>query len=423
MTDGRTEKRNRIEYWLELINNYGKHSKIYIVVNVRDEQRLSINRQKLIEKYRDNDIEIVEFSVGFDKLQLQNEQRKNKEAFDRFRSQIARYITKSPAWDSRIISVPLFEIKKQIDLLFENGKEHITYDEYMETALAVLKDYPIETENGEDDRPQKYLSKFLHNLGICFYYDKLKGFDKLVLNPVWITNGIYAIIKYLNNVEQYSLKLTDFGSALNSKGLVKRYNAEDYNYLYHLMLEFNLAYEIEETKTLVIPSCMPLEQPKKNKMPVFEVGKTFVMNFVAETQFSTRLFIPADVMPQFIVRFNRDIYNNLTWREGVVLRSQSGAIAKITVDEQVIKVEVKLTDNNGYVQYIREELLQILGKYENFKNQTIVKIALIDEDGKVSEELVGYDEVQRLWKAKIEKYDNPMTGKIIFVDNNVKAYG
>ena len=420
--DGRTETRNRIEYWLEMISNFGKDSKIYIVVNIRDEQKLSINREKLKEKYSKNNIEIVEFSIGYDQMRSNSTQAHHRKALENFRMQIAKHITYSPSWDSRQVPQPLFEIKEKIDEMFAKGKEHISYDEYQEIVIDIMSKYPKHADL--DLVIRKYLKRYLHSLGICLYYEKMQGFDKLVLNPVWITNGVYAIIKHLNDSAQFKICVDDFSVVFNSnKKCVGRYATEDYHYLYQLMLEFNLAFEIANERTLVIPSCMPTDQPKRGRMPTFEPGETLIMLIFAQTQDSIQLFIPADVMPRFIVRFSNEIYNGLVWREGVVLKSAQGSIARIIKDEQVIKVEVTLTDNHGYIKNIREELLSLLKDYDNFKNATKVKVALIGKDNRVTEEFFNYDDVQKLWRKYPNQYENPINDRTVFVGKTVACYG
>ena len=41
---------------------------------------------------------------------------------------------------------------------------------------------------------QDVLLQFLHDLGIVINFRNLKNFDTQILNPLWLTNGVYRII-------------------------------------------------------------------------------------------------------------------------------------------------------------------------------------------------------------------------------------
>ena len=63
--DGRTEERNRLEYWLNHMKNYGGDSKAIILVNKRDQHSVDIPINSLKEQYP---IEgFYTFSIGDDK--------------------------------------------------------------------------------------------------------------------------------------------------------------------------------------------------------------------------------------------------------------------------------------------------------------------------------------------------------------------
>ncbi|MGA1864608.1 MAG: ADP-ribosylation factor-like protein, partial [bacterium] len=49
--DGRTEERNRLEYWLNHMKNYGGDSKAIILVNKRDQHPVDIPINSLMEQY------------------------------------------------------------------------------------------------------------------------------------------------------------------------------------------------------------------------------------------------------------------------------------------------------------------------------------------------------------------------------------
>ncbi len=49
--DGRTEERNRMEYWLNQMKNYGGDSKAMILINKRDQHSVDLPVNRLKEQY------------------------------------------------------------------------------------------------------------------------------------------------------------------------------------------------------------------------------------------------------------------------------------------------------------------------------------------------------------------------------------
>ncbi|ACF13161.1 Miro domain protein [Chloroherpeton thalassium ATCC 35110] len=115
--DGRTEERNRLDYWLNHMKNYGGDSQAMIFINRRDRNKVEIPLNTLKEKYPIQGV--YEFSI-----------RDDKEELETFRAQVADYINSNPSWNKEIPESN-YEVKEALEDIFvkgdkENGKEHIT---------------------------------------------------------------------------------------------------------------------------------------------------------------------------------------------------------------------------------------------------------------------------------------------------------
>jgi internalin A len=92
-------------------------------------------------------------------------------------------------------------------------------------------------ENGEGDPvAQETLASFLHSLGIALNYkDDPRLRDTHVLNPRWVTEGVYKII---NNERLYrqngELRSTDLANILNNE----EYPPERHDFLLEIMRKF-----------------------------------------------------------------------------------------------------------------------------------------------------------------------------------------
>jgi len=120
--DGRTEERNRLEYWLNHMKNYGGDSKAIILVNKRDQHSVDIPINSLKEQYAITGV--YTFSIKDDKTALET-----------FRKDVTGYLENNPSWSKQQIPIKYYQVKKELENLFvkgekEKGREHITKDEF-----------------------------------------------------------------------------------------------------------------------------------------------------------------------------------------------------------------------------------------------------------------------------------------------------
>jgi len=159
------------EYWLKLIDSFGNKSPVIIVLNKIKEQRFDLNRRALITKYP--------FIVqgGFIATDCKDATG-IKELHERI-----LYETNRLEHLRDPFPLSWFAIKSELGKMRTN---YLTFDEYRRVC----------SENGESDRKaQDVLSTYLHNLGIVLNYkDDPRLQDTHVLNPHWVTKGIYKIL-------------------------------------------------------------------------------------------------------------------------------------------------------------------------------------------------------------------------------------
>ena len=82
-----------------------------------------------------------------------------------------------------VLPLSWFNIKEKLEQL---DKDYIPYDRYEEIC---------EDEGIEEDDIQRTLISLLHDLGIVLnFQDDIRLADTHVLNPEWVTNGVYKIL-------------------------------------------------------------------------------------------------------------------------------------------------------------------------------------------------------------------------------------
>ncbi|MDR0982582.1 MAG: hypothetical protein LBM07_04995 [Culturomica sp.] len=340
--DGRTEERNRLEYWLNHIKNYGGDSKVFILVNRRDNHSCEIPINSLREAYP-NIVGFYDFSIKTDSGKLEE-----------FRKDITAYIKNNPSWSNLNIPANDFKVKEELELLFtQNNKDCIDLEEFKKVAK----------KNGVDDIDR--LLKNLHALGICLRYKKVENYNTLVLNPEWISQGIYKIINWVHNENKYSISVKDFSAVFEQD--IARYPEDKYSYFFELMKTYELAYETGKRSSLIIPHLLHKDRPKE--LPDFPDDETLMIRYKANQP------LPPNTISRFIVRHNEEIKKGYSpWRYGVVVEDKNGSIALVREEDRMICVSVKGNDKTAYLSKLRETLNDIFNSYKSKKPELQYKI-------------------------------------------------
>lgn len=345
--DGRSEERNRLEYWLNHMKNFGGDSKAIILVNTRDRHRMEVPINILKEQYPI--IDVWYFSIRDDKAKLKD-----------FRNEVAGLIQSDPSWSSQLIPANYYKVKNDLEEIFVNGKkegrkERITREEFE----TIAKKY------GEDNFED--LLTHLHALGISLWYKDMEQFNTLVLNPEWISDGVYKIINWANDAKKHCLTIGDFTKVFETEP--SRYPEDQFKFLFELMKKYELAYEAKEGNTLIIPRLLKEDRP--SDLPDFPFGESLLARYKADQP-----LLP-DTISRFIVRHNEQIKkerNYLVWRSGVVLDDNIGNTALVREEDRTITIAVKGPDKTNYISTLRETLDEIFNSYKSKKPELQFRI-------------------------------------------------
>jgi GTPase SAR1 family protein len=256
--NGRTEEKNSLEYWLNHMKNYGGDSKAIILVNERDRHGANIKTNFLKENYPI--IGIYHFSIRDDAEKLQS-----------FREDVAGYIKTNPSWENQIIPRNYYQVKEELEGLFSKNEEHKIQEHISRAEFnQIAEQYEVEDKEN--------LLQALHCLGVSLWYKNMAGFDTLVLNPEWISHGVYKIINWVHRAKKYALTLADFITVFAEDA--ERYPEDKHKFLFELMMHYELAYKIEEGNQLIIPHLLNEDRPVI--LPDFAIGESLMLRYKAE---------------------------------------------------------------------------------------------------------------------------------------------
>ncbi|MGD1857541.1 MAG: COR domain-containing protein [Leptolyngbyaceae cyanobacterium] len=310
-----SEEENRLDYWLKLIQSFGDASPVIIVGNKCDEQPLDINRKALQEKYPNIKAILQTSCQDGDGIKALNQ-----------------VITKEVAQLREVYDLlPLswFEVKEELENL---DRDFIKYSKYESIC---------DQKGIEEEKDQTQLIGLLHNLGLVLNYTEhplLKYTN--VLNPDWVTKGIYALLSddNLKTQSKGQLNVDDLSRVLDSQ----RYPKQRHTYLLELMKEFKLCFELPDCNPAryLIPGILPKEEPEETKLE----GDT--LNF--QYHYS---ILPDSVISRFIVYMHEKIHNQTYWRSGVMLTHVEGDeiynIARVKADPADNKIFIAVSGKDS----------------------------------------------------------------------------
>jgi internalin A len=294
------------EYWLNQIASFAADSPVIIVLNKIKEHTFEITRRALCQKFP-NICDIVATDCA------------DRTGLDALNVLIRREIDALPHLHDKF-PVAWFTIK---DLLSEMTENYLTFDRYR-TLCA---------ENGEADaEAQEKLASFLHNLGIALNYkDDLRLRDTHVLNPRWVTEGVYTILNHSKLAEQKGeLSAGDLAAILDPK----QYPLERHGFLLELMRKFELCFPFpEEEDHYLVPELLGKEQPAE----VDSFDPAACLNF----EYYYQTMLPKGLLPRFIVRSYILSADAPRWRSGVILNLE-GNRALVVGDPDSIGQRVRI---------------------------------------------------------------------------------
>jgi internalin A len=351
------------EYWLKFVKTFGASSSTIVVLNKFKMQPFQVNRRALQEKYP-----FIRAFVETDcKPKAKNGIPELRQAIESALATMEHVRADFPAgW---------FQIKEK---LAEMKEPFISFAEYRKICAGL----------GENDaKAQEQLAGFLNALGIALNF---RGDQQLceetVLNPHWITEGVYQIITSQALAErQGELRLADLTGILPKKA----YPARMHGFLIELMRKFELCFPYQDDPAehrYLVPELLGKEQPElKDSFPPHEC-----LNF----RYDYRL-MPEGLLPRFITRTHTMSEPAERWRTGVVLRWEScRALVKADKQERQVLVHVlgEPEKRRRLLAVIRENFDQIHSEMKEFKPTEWVALERYPEEWMDYKELQVFDQ-------------------------------
>lgn len=341
---------DQAEKWLKYAASFGGRSPVLVVLNKIDENpSFEVNRKTLREKYP----QIREFY----RLSC-----KDQAGIDDFREALRREIENA---DTRRTPFPAHWLAV---------KEHFAN---MKADYIESEEYQRECEKAGVTRAfsQDVLLKFLHDLGLVINFRNLKNFDTQILNPLWLTNGVYRIINSVRVAETGGLlHENEFDEVINDP----RYREENTSekpfhypknklqYIVRVMQEFELCFHLN-AHTYVVPQLLPVQEPD---VPMEGAVLRFVIHFPD--------FLPDSLFPRLMVKLHTYIEGDRRWRTGMVLHQpnifKASARVRWDKEDRKILVDVCGEERRRFLSFIRETVKEIVETFSSLSYSELVPI-------------------------------------------------
>lgn len=274
------------EYWLSLVRSFaGDAAPVIVLRHKWDDMHFELNTQLLRDKFGQNLVFLeTDSESGHGIKELRAEISKQAGAMPGLKA----------SWPG--------EWRRVKDELPQAKNDYLTFDGFR----AFCAERGVEKTEDQDA-----LAGYLHELGLMLAYRKdeaLRGFG--VLNPQWVTQGIYTMLN-ARGLKEAGGRFTveDFATVLSAKV----YPAELHPYLLALMRKFRLCHPLDDSGCKhLIPELLTKEEPKlDNEFPPSEC-----LGFL----YRYESILPEGLMSRFIVETYVHCEEKHVWRTGVVLK-------------------------------------------------------------------------------------------------------
>lgn len=300
-----------IEYWLKLIESFGGASPIVAVINQIDQLKgqrpLNLDRKALQDKYNIRDFVETSCATG--------------EGIPALNATITREVEQlkhvRDIWPREWLAV-----KRRLKGM---QADYIPVERYLDICAE---------EELTDEDIQKSLLGLLHDLGVVIRFPG----DTQVLNPRWVTQGVYGLLTSAQLVKsQGQLELKDVSGILAGLPDAKeRYPSHTHRRLIEVMKDFELCFEFTDRPDhYLIPRHL---HDNELDIPWDETDALKFQYRYVET-------LPDSIISRFIVRMNQYITKQYYWKNGVFLHS----------DGNRAKVKADLVDRRIFISVIGKE--------------------------------------------------------------------
>jgi small GTP-binding protein len=248
---------------------------------------------------------------------------------------------------------------------------------------------------------QKDAINFLHDLGLVLHFDDMNLAEYFVLDPYWITYGVYQIVtSSIAAKNKGVVSLEELEEIVNEEKEKKEtyhptnytkieYSNNQRRFLVDILNRFKLCFYLPDHNRFIIPDLLDTNEPND------------VTEFLRKTEDSIRFvyeyeYLSKSTMPFIMVEMHSMILN--IWRTGCVLQyKECKALVSNYQNRILLTVKGEYKIKREFMAIIRHIIDLINNKLSDKPKQFIPLPS--------TNEFVDYDEILTLEKSKISTYN------------------
>ncbi|POZ51526.1 GTP-binding protein [Methylovulum psychrotolerans] len=328
------------EYWLQHVKSFGEKAPVMIVGNKVDQASVNLDMAYLQRKYPT--------IVGFYPLSCTQAQNGYKTKFASFKEDFCEQLRKVGT-HQMLFTQEQFAVLQDL-LPYQEASAFLNKQRF----AGICQRHGI-GEDGVQNR--EWLLDILDKLGMVIHFPQLACLDEYILNPRWLTHGVYTLMYHRKPrlTEKNVVDILRDKPIYDEQGNKLDYPGDKCRFIMDAMHEFKLAYPLSRD-TLMIPELLPSDQPAD--IPFNVIGRLLF-------EFVFRGFLPRHVMPELIVRRHEEIVGNVVWQRGVLLKHKTyraQALIQADYHERVLSVAVQGREAKEYLDLLHDEVVQILAR-------------------------------------------------------------
>lgn len=333
VADSRKEDTD-FQYWLNIVELLSDRSPLVIVKNEKQDRRRDIDDSGLRGRFKSlREVIAVNFEGNRGLEDLSSRIKQHLEALPHIGEALP------VTW------------KRVREALEQDPRNYISAEEYLRICEV----------NGFTRLGDKLqLSGYLHDLGICLHFQDdhvLK--NTVILKPKWGTDAVYRVLDDASVIDQrgrFSRAKLDLIWSENEYASMR-------DELLHLMVRFQLCYQLENSDVYVAPQLLTPERPS--------YAWTYPKSLTLKYRYD---FMPKGIFTRLIVALNHLIVDqSLVWRTGAVLE-RDGTRCEVIEDNSRREIRVRAAGRypRELIAIVDFELGRIHGSFQHFKCETWV---------------------------------------------------
>ncbi len=330
--------------YLSYLNNYAPDSPFIIVINkIEAHPSAKITTNLISEDYAKRYINTFRVSIK----EASQGNKPFVEQMEALEKAIRQTLMSLP-YIHQEVPKSYFDVKQNLEEKYAKKVPYLS----SETYLQICKENDVVAET-EDD-----LLKYLNLLGTVRFFDRPNLRSLQILNPEWLTDGIYRIITH-DRTAQYlgKIKKADLRYILQPESPEQyRYEVAHYDYIIEMMEQFKVAYFDRSEEILYIPAAFREDTPDGLRRNIY---KKDALHYY----FQYDNGLPSFLIHSFIVqRFADILKENYYWNKGIILQEAANVepcVALVEQNDRRIDIWLQGKHPQGYLDILREDFRSI----------------------------------------------------------------